>query len=193
MPMSVYVHRHAFETMIAASIETFKRECFGAVFGRAPTKSRQHFIVTNVSPLQCPKRFNGRIEGHARSERRLKKFFALMPRLSRPIGNFHSHTEWGDTHYKATMSVSDLLSMANEGASIEFIIAISSRKKGRAEWRAHDDGSVTGSFGSGRYNNNFSVNAYILAYHDNALIPVRIKIIAPEAIRALNRALGYRA
>lgn len=189
-PMA-YVHRNAFETMIAASIETFKRECFGFVFGRAPTKSRQHFVITHILPLQCSKRYNWKIEGHARSERRLKKFFALMPRSSRPIGDFHSHTEWGDTQYGATMSTADTLSMARENTKIEFIIAISSRKKGRAEWRANEDGSMAGSFGSGRYNYNFSVNAYVLECRDNKPIPVRIKIIAPKASRALNRALGY--
>lgn len=191
MTPSVYVCRNALETMIAASVETFKKECFGFVFGRAPTKSRPHFVITSTAPLQCVKRSNGKIEGHARSERRLKEFFARMPRSSRPLGNFHSHTEWGDTQYGAAMSTADTLSMARENAKIEFIIAISSRKKGKAEWRANDDGSVAGSFGSGRYNYNFSINGYVLEYRDNEPVPVRIKIIAPEAIRAFNRAMGY--
>jgi proteasome lid subunit RPN8/RPN11 len=191
MAPTVYVHRNAFETMIAASVETFKRECFGVVFGRAPTKSRQYFIITNVSPMQCSKRFNTRIEGHARSERRLNKFYERMPPSSRPLGNFHSHTEWGDTRYKAAMSAADLLSMMRAEAKIEFIIAISSRKKGKDEWRANDDGSVAGSFGSGHYNYNFSMHAYVIEEQKDESVSVRIKIIAPEAIRALNRAMGY--
>lgn len=188
---TVRIYRDAFETMLSASIETFKKECFGFVFGCAPTKSRQHFIITNVSPLQCSKRSNGKIEEHARSERRLKKFYECMPRRSRPLGNFHSHTEWGDTRYGAAMSTADILSMAREKAKIEFIIAISSRKKGRAEWYANEDGSISVSFGSGHYNYNFSINGYILEYQEGQPIPIRIKIVAPETIKALNRALKH--
>lgn len=187
----VYVRRNAFWAMIVTSVEMFKRECFGLLFGSTPSKSRHHFIITKVHSSQYPKKLHTGVLEHARSERRLKEFFLRMPHSSQPIGSFHSHTERAGIPYVPEMSETDIQDTERRQSKIECIIGITSRKKGTAEWRANDDGSITGSCGSGRYNYNFNVNAYILEYRDNKPVPVRIKIIAPQAIRALNRALGY--
>lgn len=188
MTPTVHIHRNAFETMIAANIEMFKRECFGLLFGWMLLKSRQHFIITRAQSSQYPKKLHTGVLEHTRSERRLKEFFLRMPRRSQPIGSFHSHTERAGIPYAPEMSETDIQDMRRCQSKIECIIGITSRKKGKTEWRANDDGSVTGSFGSGRYNYNFDIRAYIPEQENEGVL--QIKIIAPEAIQALNRAMG---
>lgn len=192
MVPAVRVCRHAFETMLFASAETFKKECFGFVFGCAPVKTRNEFIVTAAMPLQGIHRCNTKLHALARWQRRLEEFSSRMPRGSRPCGDFHSHTERAGVPYPLKISEEDTADMRRRQSELAFIIGISSRKKGSAEWRANDDGSATGSFGGGRYNYNFDVRAYWLPSGcDENEKPRQIKIIAPEAIRAFNRAMGY--
>lgn len=190
MTPTVCVHRRAFEAMIRASITTFKKECLGSVFGKRPTKKNPSFVVASAEPLQDVHCFHDGARLRDRSEERLKEFFRQMPLYSQPLGDFHSHTEWGQKRYRREMSKRDIESMAHQGMQIEFIIAIYSSKRSR-RWEAHADGSVRGSFCGKKRKYYFSVNAYILEYRDNEPVPIRIKIIAPEAIRALNRALRY--
>lgn len=189
---TVRIHRYAFETMVWTSIEMFKKECCGMLFGKLPAQLQKDFIVAAASSNQRLKKMHGRIEGHTRSERRLRNFFATMPAGSRPIGRFHAHTEWGRTRYRGIMSLSDIISTAHEAMSIECIIEIHTRKRGVRRWHAHANGSIHGSFRDERDNYNFVIHAYTLQYRDGKMPkPMRLKIIAPEAIRALNRALGY--
>lgn len=186
----MHIRRHALETMIRASIETFKRECVGFVFGREPTKTRNTFIITTAVPLQCVRRLHTKLRVLTRGERRLSEFFSHMPKGSQPLGDFHSHTERAGVPYTPEMSEIDIEDMKQCQSKIEFIIGITSRKRGVSEWRVNGDGSVTGSFGSGRYNYNFDIRAYI-PNKEEEKDPQQIKIVAPEAIRAFNRTLGY--
>lgn len=191
MAPTVYAHRHAFETMLEASVEMFKRECYGLLFGAMPSKSRPYFIITRAQSMQSLKKLHTGVLKHAQSERRLEEFFSRMPRPSQPIGSFHSHTERADILYAPEMSTDDIKDMTQCRFKIAFIIGITSRKKGISEWRANDDDGVTGSFGGGRYNYNFDIRAYIPGQEQEGVS--QIKIVAPEAIRAFNRALGYSA
>lgn len=190
--ISVRIHRHAFETMVWASIEMFKKECCGMLFGMVPVLPQKNFVIVAASSNQRLKKMHAGVTEHVRSERRLQSFFAAMPRGSRPIGRFHSHTEWGRTRYRGTMSLADIMSTAREEMNIECIIEMHTRKRGVRRWHVHANGSIHGSFYDRRDNYNFVIHAYTLEYKDGKLPkPKHIKIIAPEAIHALNRALGY--
>lgn len=186
----VYIRRRAFEAMIRASIGTFKKECLGVVFGRKPTNKKPFFVIASAEPLQDVRCFHDMVELRERSERRLKEFFRQMPKYSQPLGDFHSHTEWGKKRYRREMSNGDVKSMARQELKIEFIIAIYSSMRSR-RWETHPDGSVRGSLNGIARKYYFNINAYVLEYRDNKFVPVRIKIVAPEAIKAFNRALGY--
>jgi proteasome lid subunit RPN8/RPN11 len=190
MAPTVYVHRNAFGTMTAASVEMFKRECFGLLFGFPPSASRARFIITQAQSSQYPHKLHTGVLEHTRSERRLKEFFALMPKTSQPIGSFHSHTERSSTIYVPEMSDIDIKAMRDNKFKIVFIIGITSRKRGETEWHTNQDGSIIGSFGHNPYKYDFDIRAYMPNDEENQQT-LQIKIIAPEAIRALNRAMGY--
>lgn len=190
MPV-VYVHPRAFETMIRASIEPFKKECLGHIFGREYKKPRPYFIITDASPLQSVKTKNQEVEATKRSDLRLRDFFSRMPTHARPIGYFHSHTEYGNVAFSAEMSEHDKEDMMREKSKLEFIIAISSRKRGAVPWNQQPEGNIKGSFSGARYNYNLDIHAYIPALEEDAPSAVRIKIVAPRAVEEFNRALKY--
>lgn len=159
------------------------------VFGKGPTEKKPSFVIVSAEPLQDVRSFHNKVEMRDRSGRRLKEFFKQMPRYSQPLGDFHSHTEWGQKRYRREMSKDDVTSMTHQKFFIEFIIAIYSSKRSR-RWEAHSDGSVRGSLNGKTQKYYFNINGYILEYRNNKPVPVRIKIVAPEAIMAFNRAIG---
>jgi len=181
---TVHIRREAFEGMIISVVEAFKKESYGYLFGSEPTQSQNRFLITHIMPLQFVHRFNISAETYQRSERRLKDLFLKLPKKSCPIGSFHSHTEWGDLIASPEMSDEDIKDMKREGHEIEILILISSRKKATAPWESQTDGNIKGSLG--KY--NFNINAYSLEDKE----PVRLKIVAPVALKALNRVLGYQ-
>ena len=186
---TVHVRREAFFSMILSSAEIFRRECLGIVFGYLPSQSRNHFLVTNALDIKGVKlRLNTKVHQSKKSEQALKGIFRQGESVFRPIGSFHSHAEWGNTKGLAELDEEDIKDMHSERETLNFIIAIAGRKKGSAPWEIQADGSIKGSL----YKFNFHIAAFILVDdEDNKKIPFKLKIVAPEALKALNRVHGY--
>lgn len=186
---TVHVRREAFLNMILSSAEIFKRECLGIIFGHSPTRSRNHFLITNVIDIKGVKvRLNKEVEQSQKSDKILKKIFEQAGSIFRPLGSFHSHPEWGPQKGVAEMGDADIKNMSTEKEKLTFIIAISSRKKGSTPWEVQPDGSVKGSL------NKFNFHIAVFALIDDETgekIPLKLRIVAPLAIKALNRAHGY--
>lgn len=188
MEPSVHIRREAFLTLLISAVETFKRECVGELFGYAPNKSKNYFLITNSIPTQCANRSYSEITPQTRSSKRVVNLISDYPYLFRKIGEYHSHPEWGNIRYGEEMSSTDIKKMVDGEYSLEIIIEISSRKKGAAPWTTEDDGSVKGSLKG----YNFHVNVYTLDKKEEKPTPIKLKIVAPAALKALNRALGYK-
>lgn len=186
---TVHVRREAFLNMILSSAEIFKRECLGIVFGYSPTKSQNHFLVTNILDIKGVKfRLNKEVEQSKKSDKTLKSIFEEAKSVFRPLGSFHSHAEWGSTKGVAEMNDEDIQNMSSEKEKLSFIIAISSRKKGSAPWEVQPDGSIKGSLSKF----NFHIAVYTLVDdEENKKTPLKLKIVAPLALKTLNRVHGY--
>lgn len=186
---TVHVRREAFLNMILSSAEIFKRECLGIVFGYSPTKSQNHFLVTNVIDIKGVKvRLNKEVEQSKKSDKNLKAIFEEAKFIFRPLGSFHSHPEWGLKKGIAEMGDDDVKNMSTEKEKLTFIIAISSRKKGSAPWEVQSDGTVKGSL------NKFNFHIAVFALVDDETgdkIPLKLRIVASSALKALNRVHGY--
>lgn len=185
MPANVHIKKEPFLEMLSAATETFRKECLGWAFGSRPNANRKHYTITHIHHISRTRvQKNTEVQSHASSDRRLKKLFAGAPALYSPLGQFHSHNEWGRYPASPCMSDADIKSTIIEKTDIEIIIVVSSRKKGGAPWQVDPDGSITGSLG--KY--NFHFNIYTLVDAGPEKVPEKLHVVAPEAIRALNRA-----
>ena len=182
---AVYVECEPFFNMLAAAVETFKRECLGLVFGLPPTSVKNFFWVTNILPLQCTRvRKNKEVEQSKRSSQALGKFFKEAGSMYSRLGHFHSHPEWGEFKGGPNLSQADITNMASEKSVLDFLIVISSRRKGFAPWKTQENGSVAGSLG----HFNFLINAYTLERDaEGQPVSKQLYIIARSALRTLNK------
>lgn len=180
-PPGLHIQRGAFLGMVISSVETFKRECLGYVFGYKPTAGRENYLITSVHNIaMVSKRKNAEIEENERSRKRLTGLFEAAPALYRYLGDFHSHPEWGTAKGVAELSEQDIKNMLDNKKSFEIVIAVNSRKKGQVPWEVLADGGIRGSLDKF----NFHMAAFTL---DADAKPVQLKITAPAALKALNR------
>ncbi len=185
-PPIVYIEKEPFLNMVIASIETFKRECLGLIFGTIPSRNRNYFVITNVVAIQlAKKRKNSEVDQSNGSKKRMQGIFDKYPHIYRPIGDFHSHPEWGDIKRLPSLSDADVDDMAKQNLQICIVVKISTINKERIVWEQAQDGGIRGSLG--KYKFHINVIRLIKGNKQQCLLTQ-----APAAVKALNRALGYK-
>ncbi len=183
---NVHIRKEAFLIMLWAAQETFKSECFGFLWGRPPTANHNRFLVNDAVPFQSiHHRLNTEVEQSKRGEKSFKKFMSQFDRSAvKRLGHFHSHDEWGKWKPATEMSEHDIKDMIKNGSILDIIVAVNSRKRGPLPWTTSSDGQVRGSLGK----LIFQINAYTLDIEEGPPVPLLLHIVAPAAIKALNRA-----
>lgn len=187
-PPYVYIEKEPLLDMVLASIETFRRECLGLLFGRTPSRTRNYFHITNAVNIQLArKRKNKEIEQSKISEEKIREMCGQYPRLYPLIGDFHSHPEWGQYRRVATMSDTDLEDMRKRRDELKvcLVVKISLINKERVVWEPASDGGIKGSLAKYK----FHINAIRLGGDDKEEI---LEIQAPSALKILNKAIGYQ-
>ena len=91
--MEVYISANAFWALLISAIEVYKRECFGLLLGYRD--GGNSYIVEHAISYQTAYRRHTSVEKNGRASKRMEKFLANLGHLS-VIGDFHSHTGWGD-------------------------------------------------------------------------------------------------
>lgn len=184
----VYVEKEPFLTIVLSSIETFKRECFGFIFGHKPSKTRNSFIITNAVTVQlAKKRRNTEVDQSKLSEKKMKECFEKYPAIFPVIGDFHSHPEWGPYKREPGLSEEDMKDMIRTGYPLSIVIKISSVNKERILWESAADGGIRGSLGKYKFHINI-----LRTIRDGGKLKEELFLVrAPAALRSLNRALGY--
>lgn len=182
----VHLKPEVFFELTRTSVETFKKECIGFVYGRSPTRDHNRFLVTHLGPFQCVSNRSNTEIGESTGKKRMEQFFTKVPLRFNPIGLFHSHASWGKRKPQAAFSSVDEEDMIKSQTRLELLVAISSRKKGKSVWQSLPDGDIRGSLGG----YDFEIAAYTLVSDCDGSHPEKITIIAPEAMRLINRALG---
>ena len=187
-PSTVYIEKEPFLEMILASVETFKRECFGYVFGYKPTKKRNSYVITSVMPVQLiKKRHNRAIEQSNLSVKNMISCLYKYPTLFPVIGDFHSHPEWGSHKRIPRLSEGDITDMVKSRSPLGVVIKISSINKERILWQRGSDGGVKGSLGDYK----FHLNVCRIIENEGGFTDECLIVNAPAAIKSMNRALGY--
>lgn len=184
-PPIVYIEREPFLDMLIATVDTFKRECFGYFFGSKPTRKKNMFLIKNAIAVQGTiKRANTEVRVSKGCHQRMCRIFSKYPGLYPSLGHFHSHPEWGSVPGSHEMSDDDILEMSNSDSKIAVVLKISSRKRERLDWTLKPDGGVRGSYGD--YVVDF--NVYRLITEDNQRTPESLQIVALSVLKDLNRA-----
>lgn len=187
---TVYIEREPFVNMVLASIETFKRECFGYVFGYKPNSRSNSFVITNVIAVQlAKKRKNTEIDQSKGSFDHMWECFNKYPHVYPLIGDFHSHPGWGKHHRSAEFSETDMNDMAKKNLGIGVVIKISSINKERILWESIPGGGVKGSLAGYKFHINV---CRVVKDEGGNNVGECLPVDAHAAIKALNRALGYK-
>jgi proteasome lid subunit RPN8/RPN11 len=167
--MEVYISSNAFWALLISAIEVYKKECFGLLLGYRD--GGNSYIVEHAISYQTAYRRHTSVEKNGRASKRIEKFLANLPHLSL-IGDFHSHTGWGDLKGVGNLSAQDLVDM--DHGNLYFII-VANDKKRSSSWQYNGDGTLSGTVDD----YHFRISGY---YLDEYSRPKRANIFCPYAI-----------
>ena len=168
----IWLYDSPFNFMIAASIETYPKECAGLLLGYRSWSyldKIRRAIIEQAYPFQMPKRTSNTVEIPAKGDARCKQAIYLLSQLE-PLGYFHSHP-----NAEPVPSKSDEKSM--EQNEIELIVTI--RKKSRVTSWAYNDATkrLTGTLGDYR----FEISAHQLVKRSTSNVE-KLHILCPYAL-----------
>jgi len=167
--MEVYISANAFWALLISPIEVYKKECFGLLLGYRD--SSNIYIVEHAISYQTANRRHTSVEKNGRASRRINRFLANLPHLSL-IGDFHSHTGWGDLKGVGNLSSQDIYDMAPENL---YIIITANDKRRSSAWQYNGDGALSGTVDE----YHFKIGGYYLDEFSRAK---RSNIFCPYAI-----------
>src|SRR5215813_563338 len=127
--MEVYISSNAFWALLISAVEVYKRECFGILLGYRD--SGNIYIVEHAISYQTAQRRHTSVEKNGRASKRIQKFLGNLPHLSM-LGDFHSHTGWGDLKGVGIPSTQDIVDMTPDHLSL---IIVANDKRRTAGWQ----------------------------------------------------------
>jgi proteasome lid subunit RPN8/RPN11 len=142
--IEAYLSLPAFLTIVSSSVEVFRRETIGYLIG---FKGESKFMVEYAIPYQTAES----TPTHATlDENRVARVNEILAKLSQGleyVGDFHSHTVYGDLPGTVLPSGTDLMSTVP--GELGIICSVNFRKKS-ADWRENRRGILTGTVGEYR-------------------------------------------
>jgi proteasome lid subunit RPN8/RPN11 len=167
--MDVYISANAFWALLTSAIEVYKKECFGILLGYRD--SSNIYIIEHALSYQTARRTHGSVDKNRRASRRIEDFLESIPHLSL-IGDFHSHTAWGDLKGVGYPSNADITDMKPEVLSV--IIVVNDKRRS-SPWQYTGGGALSGTVD--KY--HFRIGAYYLDANSKTK---RANIYCPYAI-----------
>lgn len=149
--MRVYISENAFMALLLSSAEVYKKECLGFLLGY---RLEDRFIVEHAFNFQNANRKHKGVIYHDKNRRKIEPVLEKFDRLQ-IIGDFHSHTQFGETKGLPIPSEEDIKGMTP--FNVNLIIAINNSRK-TVPWGENRDGTISGSVD--RF--FFKVSAYFL-------------------------------
>ena len=164
--MKVYLSENAFMDLLLSSAEVFKKESLGYLLGY---RLEDRFIIEHAFSLQTAERRRRGVLFHSRDHKKIAPILLKFEKLQ-IVGDFHSHTQYGETKGIPIPSPVDIKEMEPENLYI--IVAINDLLSSRP-WRENRDGSVSGSIGEFF----FKISAYF--YPSLKSMPKKARIYCP--------------
>jgi proteasome lid subunit RPN8/RPN11 len=165
-PMKVFLSEDAFMDLLISSAEVYKKESLGYMLGY---RLEDRFIVEHAFSLQTARRRRRGVVFHHRDHKKIEAILNKFEKLQ-IVGDFHSHTPYGDEKGVPIPSPEDIEGM--EPDNLYIIVAINDSLHSRP-WRENRDGSISGSIGDFF----FKICAYF--YPDFNSMPQRARIYCP--------------
>lgn len=167
--MEVYISANAFWALLISAVEVYKRECYGILLGYRD--SSNIYIVEHAISYQTANRRHTSVERNNRASKRMHTFLENLPHLSL-IGDFHSHTGWGDLKGVGAPSSADVVDMVPDNL---YIIIVANDKRRNSSWSYNGDGTLSGTVDD----YHFRLGAYYLNEFSRSR---RASIFCPYAI-----------
>jgi len=136
--MRVYLSENAFIDLLLSSAEVYKKECLGFLLGY---KLEDGFIIEHAFSFQTASRKPKGVISLDRSHKKIDPILARLDRLQ-IIGDFHSHTQFGEMKGLPTPSLEDIKGMTAD--QIYLIVAINNNRK-TMPWSENRDNTISGS------------------------------------------------
>lgn len=134
-----YINPPAFLAIATSAVEVFAKETIGFLVG---IKAENKFIVEYAIPYQTADVGYTHAEVDLKRAERVNEVLKLVGEGLEFVGDFHSHTQFGQTKGEAKPSPTDLV-LTREG-EVYLIIAVNARKRSQS-WREHNDGTISGT------------------------------------------------
>jgi len=163
--MRAYLSENAFIDLILSSAEVYKRECLGFLLGY---RLEDRFIIEHAFSFQTASRRPKGVVSHDRSHKKIDPILARLDRIQ-IVGDFHSHTQFGEMKGLPVPSPEDIAGMTKE--RIYLIVAINNFKKTMG-WAENRDKTISGSVGDFF----FKISAH---YLNNSNSVIKAKIHCP--------------
>jgi proteasome lid subunit RPN8/RPN11 len=164
--MKVYLSEHAFMGLLLSCAEVYQKESLGYLLGY---RLHDRFIIEYAFGLQTAKRKRRGVILHHRDKMKIEPILSKFVKLQ-IVGDFHSHTPYGDEKGIPIPSVEDVNGMEKD--NLYLIIAINELNSTKP-WKENKDGSISGSMG----NFFFKISAYFCP--DINGIPLKSRIYCP--------------
>lgn len=162
----VHIKERAFLAMVLSSIEVYRHETMGLLLGY---RGENIFVVEYAIPYQTAVKGYSWVAPKSRASERMVRILKDMP--IDVIGDFHSHTQWGDSKALSTPSGEDIADM--EMNQVYIIVAVNDKKRAKP-WRHAKEGAIKGTLGD--YNLELGASVLVSEYK-----PKSIKIDCPSA------------
>jgi proteasome lid subunit RPN8/RPN11 len=150
-PKEVLIEPPAFLSMILASAEVFRKECFGLLLGN---RGFDRYVIEHAFAVQTAQRS---LYWSKPNEKREARITELSKRLSLGVellGDFHSHCQLGSSKALAKPSTEDVAFM--EAERVYIILALNKTKQ-NIMWGQNIDKTISGTLGD----YHFRIGAYI--------------------------------
>jgi proteasome lid subunit RPN8/RPN11 len=140
-PLRVYLSGDAFMHLLLSSAEVFKKESLGYLLGY---RLEDRFIIEHAFSLQTARRKRRGVLLRHRDQKKIKPILSKFETLQ-IIGDFHSHTQYGESKGLPVPSPEDIAEM--EPDNLYIIIALNTLQQKGRPWKKNRDGSISGGVG----------------------------------------------
>lgn len=140
--MEVFISENAFLAMVVGAVEVFHRETLGILLGY---KTENAFVVQNAIAYQTSERYPTEVQRDDQAHKRIKSFLENVKSPAKIIGDFHSHTQFGENKGGFQPSKEDIDEMKD--GQVYLIVEINTKNKARI-WDYNLNGTMSGTVGN---------------------------------------------
>lgn len=136
--MIVHLSDIAFTGIVVAAVESFQKECYGLLLGQ---RTQDAIVVQHSIPYQTADRHSNWVQRDESAHQRMHKLLSNLVHLDL-LGDFHSHTQYGNAKPRCMLSLADHKGMIDGG--LYLVVAV--HKRGHYQrWRENTDLTLSGT------------------------------------------------